>query len=318
VKSDLVWMDGELVPYDQATVHVLNPTMHYGTGVFEGIRCYQTENGPAVFRLHEHMERFMNSVAITGVREFPYDIDELITAVHQTIIANHFSSCYIRPLMYMLGPLGLNLDAWRPAVSIAVWEWDPFLGKDSASKGVDVAVSSFTRHHPNVMMTKAKISGNYVNSTLAKTMAQRTGFDEAVMLDPNGYVSECSGENIYIVRDGVIYTPPRNSILEGITRDSLLTLARDNGIQVVEEPIARDHLYIADEIFLSGTAAEVVPVRSVDFRPVGRYHDSTNGAIKVVNVLQEAFFNTVKGNGKRSAEWLDYVRITEEVEKKVI
>jgi branched-chain amino acid aminotransferase len=300
-------MDGKLVPYDQATVHILNPTMHYGTGVFEGIRCYETPSGPAVFRLREHMERFLDSVAITGLREFPYSLEELIEAVHETILINRFRSCYVRPLMCMLGPLGLNLDAWQPSVSIAVWEWDPFLGKESAAKGVNVAVSSFTRHHPNVMMTKAKISGNYVNSTLAKTIVQRMGFDEAIMLDPQGYVAECSGENLFVVRDGVIYTPPRNTILEGITRDSLLTLAKDHGIRVVEEPISRDQLYIADEIFLSGTAAEVVPVRSVDYRPVGRGTNGDNGRVPVVAILQEAFFQTVRGEGKRSAEWLDYV-----------
>ncbi len=308
MKSDYIWMDGELVAYDKATVHVLNPTMHYGTGLFEGIRCYETPCGPAVFRLHDHLRRFVDSVQVVGILDFPYSVEQLTRAVHQTIRANGFSECYVRPLVYMLGPLGLNLDDWRPAVSIAVWKWDPFLGKESAQKGVRLGVSSFTRHHPNVMMTKAKIAGNYVNSTLAKTMAVRSGFDEAVMLDPQGFVAECSGENLFLVRDGVIYTPPRTTILEGITRHSALTLARDLGFCVIEEPISRDQLYIADEIFLCGTAAEVVPVRAVDYRPIGKAEEqSGNGRPSVTRQVQEAFHETVRGDGARSAEWLDYV-----------
>jgi branched-chain amino acid aminotransferase len=300
-------MDGELVAYDQAHVHILNPTMHYGTGVFEGIRCYQTLRGPAVFRLREHLQRFLDSAHIAGMIDFPYTLNELEVAVHQTIRANDFTSCYIRPLVYMTGPLGLNLDDWRPSVAIATWEWAPFLGEDSARIGVNVAVSSFTRHHPNVMMTKAKITGNYVNSTLAKTMAKRSGFDEAIMLDPQGYISECSGENIFVVRDDVIYTPPRNTILEGITRDTVITIARDQGMMVVEEPISRDQLYIADEIFLCGTAAEVVPVRSVDFRPIGADVNGRNKNVPITTILQEEFTKTVQGQGKRSPTWLSYV-----------
>jgi len=308
MKSDYIWMDGELVAYERANVHVLTPTLHYGTGVFEGIRCYETKRGPAVFRLHDHIKRFMDSIQVVGIQDFPYTMDQLIRAVHQTIHANGFTACYIRPLVYMVGPLGLNLDDWRPAVSIAVWHWDPFLGKDSAEKGVSLMVSSFTRHHPNVMMTKAKVSGNYANSTLAKTMAKRSGFDEAVMLDPQGYVAECSGENLFVVRDGVIYTAPRTSILEGITRDSVLTLAGDLGIPVAEELISRDQLYIADELFLTGTAAEVVPVSSVDFRPVGKnVSPHRNGHLNVCRRIQQAFSEAVHGQGKRSEEWLDYV-----------
>ena len=175
MKSDCIWMDGELVQYEDAVVHILNPTMHYGTGIFEGIRCYETGKGPAVFRLREHLKRFLDSAQIAGIQDLPYTFEELYQAVHRTIRANGFAECYIRPLIYMLGPLGLNLDDWRPAMSIAVWEWGPFLGKDAAQNGVRAMVSSFTRHHSNVMMTKAKISGNYVNSTLAKTFANRAG-----------------------------------------------------------------------------------------------------------------------------------------------
>jgi branched-chain amino acid aminotransferase len=302
MKSNYIWMDGELVPYERATVHFLTPTLHYGTGIFEGIRCYATAKGPAVFRLKPHLKRFVNSARIAGIRDFPYTEAQLHHAVHQTIRANGFSSCYIRPLVYMVGPLGLDLDDWEPAVGIAVWEWAPFLGEDSAERGVRMMVSSFTRHHPNVMMTKAKITGNYVNSTLAKTLAKRAGFDEAVMLDPAGFVAECSGENLFLVQDGVIYTPPRTTILEGITRDALITLAGDLEIPLVETQISRDQLYTADEIFVCGTAAEVVPVSEIDFRQIG---SGKRGPI--THQLQTAFRAAVRGEHARSYEWLDYV-----------
>jgi len=302
MKYRYIWMDGELVSYDQATVHLLTPTLHYGTGVFEGIRCYETAKGPAVFRLREHLKRFVDSIKVVGIVDYPYTAQELYRAVHLTIRANEFMECYIRPIVYMKGPLGLNLDAWEPATGIAVWEWGPFLGKDAMDNGVHVTVSSFTRHHPNVTMSKAKVSGNYVNSTLAKTLATRSGFDEAIMLDPEGYVAECSGENLFMVRDGVIYTPPRATILEGITRDSVIALAADLGIPVVEEPISRDQLYIADEVFLCGTAAEVVPVREIDFRRVGNCNKGP-----ITAAIQKLFFQTVRGDGPRSPVWLDYV-----------
>lgn len=302
MRSNYVWMDGKLVNYEQATVHVLNPTMHYGTGVFEGIRCYETAKGSAVFRLREHLQRLIESVHIVGIDEYPYSVPELYSAVHMTIRANGFSECYIRPLIYMAGPLTLDLDDWQPVTCIAVWEWAPFLGKDGAEKGARATISSFTRHHPNVMMTKAKITGNYVNSTFAMTLAKRSGFDEAILLDPQGFVAECSGENIFLVRDGIILTPPRNSILEGITRDTIITLARDEGYQVVEEQISRDLLYIADEVFLSGTAAEVVPVVEIDHRPI---HHGRRGT--VTQRLQALFHETVKGQGAHSPAWLDYV-----------
>jgi len=295
-------MDGELVPFERATVHVLNPTMHYGTGIFEGIRSYETPKGSAVFRLREHLQRFIQSAQVAGIRDYPYSVDDLYQAVHMTIQANGFIECYIRPLIYMQGPLTLDLDDWRPATSIAVWEWGPFLGKEAAENGVRMMVSSFTRHHPNVMMTKAKITGNYVNSTLAKTMAKRAGFEETVMLDPQGYVAECSGENLFLLRDGVIYTPPRATILEGITRDSLITLARDLGYTVAEEPVSRDQLYIAEEVFVCGTAAEVVPVVEIDFRCIGSGRPGG-----VTASLQRVFHETVRGRSRRSAEWLDYI-----------
>ncbi len=302
LKSKYIWMDGEFVPFEQATVHVLTPTLHYGTGVFEGIRCYETPKGPAVFRLREHLKRLFDSAAIAGLGDLPYTMEELTQAVHKTIQLNGFSTCYIRPLVYMIGPLGLNLDAWRPALSIAVWDWGPFLGADSRDRGVRLMVSSFTRHHPNVTMTKAKIVGNYVNSTLAKTIATRAGFDETILLDPEGYVAECSGENLFLVRDGVLYTPPRTAVLEGITRDSILTLAKDSGYPVSEQPISRDQLYVADEVFVCGTAAEVVPVREIDFRRIGSGRKGP-----VTAALQETFHATVHGDGPRACEWLSYV-----------
>lgn len=299
----LIWLDGELVSEEAARVPFLAPALHYGLAVFEGIRCYSTENGPAVFRLREHLERFLGSIRIFGITDLPYSMDDLRSAVHEVIAANELNSCYIRPLAYMRsGPLGLNLDEMKASVGIAVWEWGTFLGDEAMETGARLLVSSYTRHHPNVMMTKAKISGNYANSVMAKTLVQRLGFDEAVMLDPSGYVAECTGENIFLVREGVIYTPPRAAILEGITRDAVLTIAEDLGYRVVEEPISRDQLYIADEIFLSGTAAECVPACEVDYRPVG---DGQVGPI--TREIQRTFFATVNGKGERSAAWLDFV-----------
>jgi branched-chain amino acid aminotransferase len=268
MRSDYIWVDGKLVPYAQATVHLLTPSLHYGVGVFEGIRCYETDRGPAVFRLADHLNRFLESIHILGVREFPYSLQELRQAVHQTIQANHFHTCYIRPIMYLEGPMGMNMDQSRPRVAVAAWEWGPYLGESAMEHGIHLMVSSFTRLHPNINLTKAKITGNYVNSMAVKTLALRSGYDEAVILDPEGYVAECTGENLFLVRKGVLYTPPLANVLEGITRDSVLILANDMGLKVEEVHFTRDQLYIADEIFICGTAAELVGVRMVDYRPV--------------------------------------------------
>jgi branched-chain amino acid aminotransferase len=299
----LIWIDGELVPHNEAKVHFLSPALHYGLAAFEGIRCYETQQGPAVFRLHEHLTRFLDSALIFGIPDFPYTISDLRRAVHEVISANELKSCYIRPLIYMAdGPLGLNLDEMQASVGIAVWEWGTFLGEEALEKGAKVLFSSYTRHHPNVSMTKAKISGNYANSVMAKTLAVRAGFDEAIMLDPSGFVAECTGENIFLVRDNAIYTPPRATILEGVTRASIITIAKDLGYEVNEEMISRDQVYIADEVFLSGTAAECVPVSEIDYRPIG---SGKRGPI--TQEIQKTFFETVRGAGLRSDEWLDPV-----------
>jgi branched-chain amino acid aminotransferase len=302
MKSDFIWMDGTLVPYDQATVHFITPTLHYGMGVFEGIRCYETNQGPAVFRLTDHLTRFLDSIHILGLQDFPYTLETLRQGVFDTILANGFSACYIRPLMYLEGPMGLNMDRSRPRLGIAVWEWGPYLGEASQETGIHMMVSSFTRLHPNANMTKSKVAGNYVNSMLVKTLALRSGYDEAVILDPQGFVSECTGENIFMLRKGVLYTPPASIVLEGITRDTVMTLARDLGYPVEETMITRDQLYIADEVFITGTAAEMVGVRAIDHRPVG------SGLVgPVTQELSRSFYETLKGEGPHSAEWLEVV-----------
>jgi branched-chain amino acid aminotransferase len=295
-------MDGDLVPFDQATIHFISPSLHYGMAVFEGIRCYNTPRGPAVFRLREHLQRFVESIKILGILDIPYTVEQLRQAVHSTIQANHFGECYIRPLMHLKGPLGLNLDNSKPSIGIAAWEWGPYLGEEAQSTGVSMMVSSFTRLHPNINMTKSKVSGNYANSLLVKTLALRSGYDEAVILDPNGFVAECTGENIFMLRKGKLYTPPLATVLEGITRDAIIQLAADMGLTTHEALFTRDQLYIADEVFISGTAAEIVGARSIDTRVIG---DGTPGP--VTRALCASFTENVHGVGEHSEEWLDYV-----------
>lgn len=309
MESEFIWMDGELVPFVEANVHVISPTLHYGVGVFEGIRSYQTPQGPAIFRLRDHLERFLSSIQVLGLLDYPYTLEQIRQAVHDTILANGFGECYIRPIMYLDGPLGLNMDLSSPKLSIATWEWGPYLGEEAQKTGIHMMVSSITRLHPNISMTKSKLTGNYANSMLVKTLALRSGYDEAVILDPSGFVAECTGENIFVVRDGVIYTPPRASILEGLTRDTVMTLATDLGIPVVEEQLTRDQLYIADEVFITGTAAEIVPARKIDFRIIG---DGKPGPI--MQSLLGIYLKTVRGQGKRSVEWLDYLPVEQRID----
>ena len=303
IDGKYIWMDGKMLPAEQATIPFLNTALHYGLGVFEGIRCYDTGHGPAVFRLREHMDRLVGSARVLGFRQIPYTAEQLSSAVKETIKVNNFKECYIRPLVFhdSANP-NLNLDEGVARVGIAVWGWNSYLGEEAVHNGVRANVSSYTRHHINVMMTKAKITGNYANSVLAKTESVRLGFDEAIMLDTQGYVAECTGENVFLVRNQVIYTPTTGTILEGITRDAIITLARDEGYKVVEQPVSRDQLYLADEVFVSGTAAECIGVCEIDFRTIG-----CGKTGPVTHKIQDCFHAAIRGNHPRSAGWLDYV-----------
>lgn len=302
-ESDYVWMEGKMVPFNEAKVHFLTSSLHYGTGVFEGIRAYSTPNGPAVFRLKDHLTRLIKSTQVLGMNELQYSIDEIYNATMELVRLNKMDECYIRPLVYIKeGGWNLTVDGVKIDLSIAVWKWTNYLGQEALKRGVRANVSSYPRHHPNIMMTKAKVAGNYVNSVLAKTESLRAGFDEAILLDPYGYVSECTGENIFLVRDGIIYTPPRYGILEGITRDSIIAVARDRGYEVVEEQISRDQLYIADEVFVTGTASEVIALREIDNRKVGQ------GSMGPVCAdLQDIYSKVIHGKDRNYFKWLDYV-----------
>ncbi len=300
MQSKYIWLNGKLVNYAEATLHFLTPGLHYGVAAFEGIRCYKTARGPAIFRLREHVERLMGSCKVLGWRQLPFDAAQLIEACKLTVQANGFDECYVRPLVFQAeGGWNLTTDAGKPYAGIAVWEWNSYLGAEAQEKGVRANVSSFTRHQPNAMMTKAKIAGNYPNSVLAKTESMRLGFDEAILLDTQGMVAECTGENIFAVLRGQIVTPPEGSILAGITRDSLIQLASDLGHQVVAQPISRDQLYMSDEVFVCGTAAEVIGLREIDFRVIG---SGRTGPI--TRALQEAYHAAVRGSHPRSAGWL--------------
>jgi len=294
-----IWMDNSLKPAGEGVVPFLSAGMQFGFSVFEGIRCYKADQGPAVFRMDEHVERLLDSAHIVGFRDLPVTAEQVKTAINRTISANEFSACYIRPMIYLDGAMSMTIEAGKPRFVVAVWEWNAFLGADAKDRGIRANIASFTRLHPNIMMTKAKVSGNYVSSILAKTESQRAGFDEAIMLGPDGYVAECTGENLFLVRNGRICTTPRAGILEGITRDSLITLAGDLGYAVSEEPISRDQLYIADEVFVCGTAAEVIALREIDFRMIG------NGKTgPITKALQAEFDKLVSGRHARSAQWL--------------
>ncbi len=301
VRTDFIWMDGAMVPWDQANVHVLTHTLHYGVGVFEGIRAYEcTDGSSAVFRLDEHIERLLGSAKVMGMK-VPFSHEQLAEACVETLKANKMTAGYIRPLIFIGSgeAMGVNPGPNPVRVAIAVWPWGAYLGAEALERGIRICTSSYTRHHVNVMMTKAKVAGNYVNSVLAKTEALADGYDEALLLDPTGYVAEGSGENVFIVKKGVIKTPPLTSILAGITRDSLITLAKELGYTVVEQLFTRDEVYMADEAFFSGTAAELTPIRELDRRVIGEGH-----AGPVAKALQAAFFKVVKGENPAYANWL--------------
>jgi len=299
-KTDKIWMDGELVDWDAAQVHVLTHTLHYGSGVFEGIRAYPTKRGPAVFRLTDHIKRLHDSAHLF-MMELPYSVEELVEATKATIRANNVESCYIRPLAFLgYGEMGLNPLPCPVQVSIAVWPWGTYLGEEGLKNGVRMKVSSWRRIDPNVNPVAAKGTGIYVNSSLAKVEALKSGYDEAILLNSHGFVAECTGENLFVVKNGRLVTPPLSSgALEGITRDSVITIARDLGIEVHEDNMLRSDLYLADEAFLTGTAAEIVPMRSVDDREIGPPGEITRK-------IQEIYFATVKGEEDRYKDWLEY------------
>jgi branched-chain amino acid aminotransferase len=302
-KAEKIWLDGEMVDWDKANVHILTHTLHYGLGVFEGIRCYKRTDGKSqIFRLAEHTKRLFASAHI-GQMEIPYTEDEINKAIVETLKANSLDEGYIRPLAFIGdGVMGLHPQDNKIRVAIAAWAWGAYLGEEGLNNGIRVKVSSFTRHHVNVAMTKAKITGHYVNSIMAKREAVSAGYDEALLLDPEGYVSEASGENLFMVKDGVLYTPSPTSILKGITRDAVMRIASDEGIKVVEERLTRDELYIADEAFFSGTAAEVTPIREVDDRAIG-----TGKPGPVTKIIQDKFFDIVKGSNSDYEEWFYYI-----------
>ena len=301
-ESEKIWMDGKLVYWKDARVHVLTHTLHYGVGVFEGIRCYKTINGPAIFRLDDHVERLFSSAHIVNI-DMPYSREEIREAIKETVTANRLEACYIRPIVYIgYGSMGLYVEDNPVNVAIAAWSWGSYLGDEGLERGIRVKISSFTRHHVNISMTRAKVPGYYVNSVLAKKEVKAAGYDEAVLLDPDGYIAEGSGENIFIIRKGRIKTTPLTSILEGITRESIIQIARDKGISVIEERFTRDDLYIADEAFLTGTAAELTPIREVDNRVIGSGKPGP-----VTKNLQETFFNIVYGKDTRYKDWLTYL-----------
>jgi branched-chain amino acid aminotransferase len=270
IESELIWMDGELIPYADATTHVLAHTLHYGLGVFEGIRAYEQPDGrPGIFRLGCHMRRFVDSAKMVRMK-LPYDQATLEAACIETLRANHFKSAYLRPLSFLgSGFMGLGATDNPVHTVVATWDWGAYLGEDGLKNGVDVQISSFTRHHINANLQRAKVVGHYVNSILARYEANENGFAEAIMLDHNGHVAEGTGENIFVVRDGVVLTPPVTNILGGITRDTVLQILAREGVTVKEQLFGRDALYCADELFMVGSAAEVTPIRSVDRREVG-------------------------------------------------
>jgi branched-chain amino acid aminotransferase len=302
-RDGVIWFNGDFVPWREAKVHVLTHTLHYGMGVFEGVRAYHTKQGAAIFRLEHHIDRLFRSAHIMQM-DMPWDKDTINNACRESVERNSLDTAYIRPIVfYGSEGMGLRADNLKVHVAIAAWEWGAYLGSDGLEKGIRVRTSSFTRHHVNISMCKAKANGHYINSMLALQEAVECGFDEALLLDNEGYVTEGSGENIFIVRNGVIYTPEMTSALEGITRDTIITLAQEAGYTVKEKRFTRDEVYIADEAFFTGTAAEVTPVRELDNRCIG---SGSKGP--VTDRLQTLYFQQVHGERAEHPEWLDYIK----------
>ena len=301
-RDGVIWLDGEMVPWREAKTHVLTHTLHYGMGVFEGVRAYHAEQGTAIFRLQEHTDRLFRSAHILNM-PMPFDRDTLNAAQKAAVRENNLDSAYIRPMcFYGSEGMGIRADNIRVHCMVAAWEWGAYLGAENMEKGIRIRVSSFTRHHVNITMCRAKANGNYMNSMLALQEALHDGYDEALLLDAEGYVMEGSGENVFIIRDGVIYTPDLTSALDGITRRTVIMLAEEMGYKVVEKRITRDEVYIADEAFFTGTAAEVTPIREVDNRPIG---SGSRGPI--TEKLQKTYFDLVHGRLDSHQEWLELV-----------
>ena len=301
-RDGLIWFDGEMVPWRDAQVHVLTHTLHYGLGVFEGVRAYDTDTGPAIFRLGEHTQRLFDSAKILRM-DMPWDQATVNAAQQHVIRENKLGACYLRPMaFYGSEGMGLRADNLSTHLIIAAWPWGAYLGDDGLTKGIRIRCSSHTRHHVNIGMTRAKANGQYINSMLALQEALQDGYDEALMLDVDGYVSEGSGENFFLIKDGVVYTPQLTSALNGITRRTIMTFCADLGIELVERNITRDDVYIADECFFTGTAAEVTPIREVDNRSIG---DGTRGPI--TEKLQSLYFDAVSGKAPQYADWLTVV-----------
>jgi branched-chain amino acid aminotransferase len=302
-RDGVIWYDGELVPWRDATTHVLTHTLHYGMGVFEGVRAYNTPQGTAIFRLEAHTDRLFDSAHIMNMK-MPFTKEELNEATRAAVRENNLESAYIRPMVfYGSEAMGLRATGLKVRVIVAAWHWGAYMGEEALKTGIKVRTSSFTRHHVNISMTRAKANGNYINSMLALQEAVSGGADEAMLLDTEGYVAEGSGENIFLVRNGVVYTPEVTSCLNGITRNTILTLAAELGIQVIEKRITRDEVYIADEAFFTGTAAEVTPIREVDGRQIG-----IGSRGPVTEKLQKAYFDLVTGQTDAHPEWRTLVK----------
>lgn len=302
-RDGVIWRDGAMIPWREANTHVLTHTLHYGAGVFEGVRAYQTPTGPAIFRLQDHTQRLFNSAKIIGMK-LPFTKEQISQANIDVVRENELSSGYIRPMcFYGSQGMGLRAEGLQVHTIVAAWEWGSYMGDDKMQNGIKVKTSSFTRHHVNTTMCKAKVNGHYVNSMLALQDAIGDNYDEALLLDPQGFVAEGTGENVFIIRDGVIYTPELSSALDGITRKTIITIAAEMNIPVVEKQITRDEVYVADEAFFTGTAAEVTPICELDKREIGK-----GGRGEITERLQTAYFDIVKGRNEKYAHWLTPVK----------